>query len=280
MKRENQLILELCRFLEPDGERLRALLEEPLDGPYVLGQLLYHRVGGVAYHTLVSCGLLDRLHRECRNSLRTVYEAGAQQTASLHHVLADLGEVLEGAPFPYAVLKGAFLARLYPAGLRTSNDIDVLVGGQDISALAERLTAAGYRQGYLRGGMFTPATRTQIVSARMNRGETVPFLKRVDLPGMTYSEIDVNFSLDYKARRGTTRWRPCWHSAAACRTTACTHWGRRISCCICARICIRRRPYTTGWRRAAISHCTSTPTYIYLSAAFSTRSLRPGWPAA
>lgn len=203
MKRENQLILELCRFLEPDGARLRELLDGPLDGPYVLGQLLYHRVGGVAYHTLAACGLLDRLHRDCRNALRAIHQAGVQQTESLGQTLVELGGTLEDAPFPYAVLKGAYLARLYPPGLRTSNDIDLLIGGADISALAERLEAAGYRQGYLRAGVFTPATRTQIIAARMNRGETVPFLKRVDRPGMAYSEIDVNFSLDYKAVQET-----------------------------------------------------------------------------
>ena len=35
----------------------------------------------------------------------------------------------------------------------------------------------------------------------MNRGETVPFIKRVDLPGMEFLEIDINFSLDFKAKQ-------------------------------------------------------------------------------
>ena len=35
----------------------------------------------------------------------------------------------------------------------------------------------------------------------MNRGETVPFIKRVALPGMEYLEIDINFSLDFKAKQ-------------------------------------------------------------------------------
>ena len=32
----------------------------------------------------------------------------------------------------------------------------------------------------------------------MMRGETVPFIKEVNLPGMKFLEVDINFSLDYK----------------------------------------------------------------------------------
>lgn len=32
----------------------------------------------------------------------------------------------------------------------------------------------------------------------MMRGETVPYIKEVNLPGMQFLEVDINFSLDYK----------------------------------------------------------------------------------
>lgn len=36
----------------------------------------------------------------------------------------------------------------------------------------------------------------------MNRGETVPFVRRMGCPGMEYLELDLNFSLDYQAGGG------------------------------------------------------------------------------
>ena len=50
MKKENQLVIELCKFLDPDAEKIRKLLEETSNYPMILGQLLYNRMGGVAYY--------------------------------------------------------------------------------------------------------------------------------------------------------------------------------------------------------------------------------------
>lgn len=202
-KTEQSLVLELCRFLHPDAPRIAALLKEPLDFPWVLGQLLYNRMGGVAYYTLQKCGLLSQCSREFRNVLRSMYSSYAEQARSFVAAREELAGVLQGVPFPYALLKGGLLCGRYPLGLRTSNDFDLLIEAKDISALAQRLKAAGFAQGSLRGERFVPATRAEIVSSRMNRGETVPFLKRVDLPQMPYCEVDLNFSLDYKARQET-----------------------------------------------------------------------------
>lgn len=46
--------------------------------------------------------------------------------------------------------------------------------------------------------MFVPAPREEIIASKMMRGETVPLIKEVNLPGMKYLEVDINFSLDYK----------------------------------------------------------------------------------
>ena len=50
----------------------------------------------------------------------------------------------------------------------------------------------------MRNDVFVPATRKEIIESRMTRGETVPYIKEVDLPGLKFLEIDINFSLDYK----------------------------------------------------------------------------------
>ena len=106
---------------------------------------------------------------------------------------------MDKADFPYALLKGALLTQMYPKGLRTSNDIDILLEHNDITPFATLLKMDGFLQGNIRNGHFVPATRRDIVSSRMNRGETVPFIKKVSFPKMEYLELDINFSLDFQA---------------------------------------------------------------------------------
>lgn len=96
------------------------------------------------------------------------------------------------------MLKGAFLCQCYPEGFRTSNDVDLLVRPEDITEIGETLISAGFRQGYIRNGTFEAASRYRIIESRMTRGETVPYIKEVNLPFMRFLEVDINFSQDYK----------------------------------------------------------------------------------
>ncbi|MDP4119592.1 MAG: nucleotidyltransferase family protein [Bacillota bacterium] len=198
---ENIFILELCKFKTYDKNKLKELIEKSLDYPYILGQLLFNRVGGVAYYVLKECNLLSKLNREFRNSLKAIYDSNTQKTNSFLISLEDLSEMFKSADFNYALLKGSYLVYLYEKGLRTSNDFDILINQEDITKLSNVLKENGFVQGYIRNEQFIPATRTEIISSRMNRGETVPFIKTVDLPQMKFCEIDINFSLDFKAKQ-------------------------------------------------------------------------------
>jgi len=198
---ENQCILALCRQQDFQREYITTAFKQRLHLPYVLGQLLFHRVGGIAYHVLAECGLLSGLNREFRNPLKMVCEASRAKTKSFLQAENELALLFAQADFPHAFLKGALLSRVYPLGLRTSNDFDVLIHQQDTQKITDLLTESGFTQGFLRNDVFTPATRSDILYARMNKGETVPFVKRIGLPHMPWLEVDVNFSLDFKAEQ-------------------------------------------------------------------------------
>ncbi len=193
-KEERNLFKMLCGFKEDTfDEGLLAYAT-----PAVLGHLFFNRMQGVAYYTLKRHGALGEVNREFRNSLRTAYEANAAKNRSFYTCIQMLERALEKADCPYAMLKGAYLCALYPEGCRTSNDIDLLVLPEDVTKISHALLAAGFLQGNVKNDAFIPASRQEIISSRMLRGELVPFIKEVDLPGMKFLEIDVNFSLDYK----------------------------------------------------------------------------------
>lgn len=201
MKFENEFITEVCKFINPSSEKLGALMQRSLDYPYILGHLLYNRVGGAAFYTLQKCGLLEKTNREFRNTLRQIFISGYRKSESFCIYLNTLSAMLKNVSFPYAVLKGGYLASQYPKGLRTSNDVDFLVGQTHITDLADLLKANGFQQGELKNDTFVAASRAEILKSRMNRGETIPFVKKIDLPELEYCEIDINFSLDYKAKQ-------------------------------------------------------------------------------
>ena len=163
---------------------------------------MWHRVGGIAYYVLKKFNLLGQVNREFRNGLKSCYEMNLVKTTAFKDILYSLSTVFSEAQFPYAFLKGAYLSNeIYPDGLRTSNDFDVLVNQCDLTACTNLLLDNGFVQGFYRHEKgIVPATRRDILNSRMNRGETVPFLKQAKSVGMDVIEVDVNFSLDFKAK--------------------------------------------------------------------------------
>ena len=198
---EIQFILQLCKINTYDREKMIELINKRLDYPYILGHLLYNRVGGAAYTILKETNLLLNMNREFRNTLKMVYDCNCIRQDSNKKVLNTLYRMFNNIRVPYALLKGSFLTDVYDKGIRTSNDVDILVSQKNISEITEILKKNGFKQGNIRSGEFIEATRLEILSSRINRGETVPFIKEVNLPQMKYCEIDINYSFDYKARQ-------------------------------------------------------------------------------
>ena len=194
-EKEKQLFKALCKFKDKFTEP--SLIE--CATPNVLGHLFFHRMQGIAYGVLKENGFLGNVNREFRNSLGAAYEQNVQRNESFKKCISMLCEILNQDECKVAMLKGAYLCTHYPDGYRTSNDVDLLVHPKDVTAIGSRLFDAGFRQGNVRNGEFVAATRQEIIESKMLRGETVPYIKEVNLPFMKFFEVDINFSLDYKS---------------------------------------------------------------------------------
>ncbi len=193
-KEEKMLFKKICNF------KSKNLDEELLEyaGPCVLGHLFFNRMQGVAYGNLKEKGMLGKVNREFRNSLKGAYEQNVEKNQSFFKCVRDTGNVLSKCSCKYAMLKGAVLCGKYPLGYRTSNDIDILVDPDSVTEVGKLLEKDGFKRGNIRNGEFVEATRKEIIESKMMRGEVVPYIKKVQFPGMKYLEIDINFSLDYK----------------------------------------------------------------------------------
>ena len=193
-EKEKQLFKALCQFKD---EFTDASLTE-FATPAVLGHLFFNRMQGVAYDVLKRNGLLGKVNREFRNSLGAAYDQNIQKNESFRKCITMLSAILSSCDCKVAMLKGAYLCTHYPNGYRTSNDVDLLVLPKDVTTVGRALTSAGFSQGNIRNDEFIPATRQEIIESKMMRGETIPYVKEVNLPFMKFFEVDINFSLDYK----------------------------------------------------------------------------------
>jgi hypothetical protein len=165
---------------------------------WLLGELLSNRLGGIAFYKLKDTSFSKKAKREFLWTLECVYNSYVQKNNLFFSHLSLLGDILKNAQFKYALLKGAFLtSKLYPIGLRVSNDIDILVHQDDVSSCQQLLKDGGFIQGFYHENIgIIPATRQEILHSRLNFGETIEWNKILDGNRIC---IDVNFSVDYKA---------------------------------------------------------------------------------
>ena len=191
---EKALFNELCNF------KNKTFNEEHLEyaSPQVLGMLFFNRMQGMAYDRMRKYEVLGKVNREFRNSLKNAYEQNVEKNRGYMSSLKYLSEILSESKSKVAMLKGAYLCSHYPAGCRTSNDVDLLVSSEDVTDIGKILSDAGFSQGYIKNDIFVHASRKEVIESKMTRGETVPYVKKMDFPFMKYLEVDINFSLDYK----------------------------------------------------------------------------------
>lgn len=200
---EKELFFTLCNFVNRDTDKLNLLLTENASEE-VLGTLFFNRMQGIAYTVIRDSGLLGKVNREFRGSLKNAHEHNIEKNLTYFACIRLLSEILRDQKGKYVMLKGALLCNKYPDGCRTSNDIDLLVCPEFVTDIGNTLINAGFMQGNIRNGEFIPATRKEIIESKITRGETVPYILYVGLPFMDYLEVDINFSLDYKNSNDNT----------------------------------------------------------------------------
>lgn len=235
---ENRFVLQLCKIKTYDREQLLELIDEGLDYPYILGHLLYNRIAGVAYTVLKQANILWMLNREFRNSIQMIYDSNCVRHESYMKTLSYLSSLLKDINIPYALLKGAFLNQVYKKGIRISNDVDVLVNQNNITEITTILKKNGFKQGNVRSGKFVEATRLEILSSRINRGETVPFIKEINLPQMKFCEIDINFSFDYRAKQENNMVEDFLYNAQPAICTDNAYMNTLSSTCFLIQLCM------------------------------------------
>lgn len=195
MVNEKEFILQCLNFTNPNTQKISDLLNKDLDMPWILGQAMFHRVGGIIYYTLSENDLLENINREIKNSLKIIYEYQKIKNKIYFEDLIKINENIKNID-SFVYLKGSILnTAIFPNGTRYSNDYDILIQKSDIQKLDKPLKQNGFIQGKIKENTVIEATRKEILSSLYNRGETVPYVK---IDKSHNIEIDLNFSLECK----------------------------------------------------------------------------------
>ena len=203
------------------------LPEKGLDWYWILGFLELNRIGGYFFNRSGALGI--ELPQAAERRLSQILKEQTLRNDVMRKYIQDICIELRYEKIKFAFLKGSVMSNtnfrlsektfscmalsaddvltyrkqvheaFYGPGERVSNDIDILVRQKDITVVSELLKQMGFIQGYydFKENRIVPLPRAEILSRRMNRGETAPFLLQTQNPFVPFIEVDVNFSLGY-----------------------------------------------------------------------------------
>lgn len=168
-------------------------IEKSINAEELFGQIVLNKMVGVAYDNIE----LQSLHAELRKVMTILKNYYLSKSVIFKQQLKYLANILINFDKDYSLLKGSFLStNIYSEGQRISNDFDILISSENVSALQNLLLNNGFIQGYvINSNEIRSATRKEIIEAKMNFGETIPFVKIIENEPLV---IDINFSMDYK----------------------------------------------------------------------------------
>ncbi|MFA5676571.1 MAG: nucleotidyltransferase family protein [Christensenellales bacterium] len=192
----------------------------------VLGFIELHKLCGVFLNNANEIKTV--LPQAVEKRLQSILRLQIARNGAMKKWAEDISEELKYEKIPHAFLKGSILSNcnlryfdaarqcamlphallrlamernqtFYSPGERVSNDVDILALPSDISRIDKVLKEMGFVQGYwsAEADDVVVLSRSEILSRRMNRGETAPYIKKLGSPELPFIEVDVNFSLDY-----------------------------------------------------------------------------------
>lgn len=198
MRKEIELILlaVLVDKNEQEVSRISEILNYDMDWIYIGGILVNHRLAGYFYDGLNEVQK-SKVPKEISEIFKLIIDAQYRRQSYVNREVDCINKELLKSKIRFAGLKGViFGAMLYSKGNRRSNDIDLLVHEDDLTALDAALRSLGYIQSSLPNGRLIEATKKEKMLQRLNYHDLVPYIKHIDEIG--FFEVDINFLFDGK----------------------------------------------------------------------------------
>lgn len=191
-----QLVLMTSRYLLTDDEKeyISKLVQRyDMNWDAYLGCVLINRVNGVVYKNIRD---VQGIPKYVKYFLKVAHKEQIIRTTLHQKEIAQISQKFEEENISHSFLKGAVLNTIfYEPGDRISNDTDIMIEKDSIDKVVSLTKEMGYIQGLEQNGEIVPATKKEILFARLNTYEIIPMLKYVDPEHLPIHELDINFRL-------------------------------------------------------------------------------------
>lgn len=158
-----------------------------------LGISMINRVNGVVYMNIKD---MEGIPIYVKYFLEIAYLEQKERTRIHGDEIIKVSKIFEENGIRHVFLKGSVLNTIiYNPGDRISNDTDIMVHVEDLENTVKLLKEEGYIQGDVVDEKLIPATKKEILFARLNTYEIVPLNKPIDERYLPFHEVDVNFRL-------------------------------------------------------------------------------------
>ncbi len=143
---KEDLLLLSCARTDADIRRIKEILSSPLNWDYILVNAQRHGISSLLYRSLSSVENDTLVPGKALKNLRGKYYATLARNMRLYDELNKVLESYRDAGIDVIVLKGAALAEnaYGDIGLRSYEDIDILVREDDLQKAKRIIVAAGY----------------------------------------------------------------------------------------------------------------------------------------
>ena len=144
-------ILACATELDPgpaQQEKMRQAMSSDVDADHLIETALKEGLAGLLYRNLMKAGVLERLGRQHKERLESLYYTAVRFNAKLIHDLKKLLDQLNEKKIDVVLLQGmALLPQIYEdIGLRPMTDIDLWVLPKNYPDLIGVLSDQGYQQ--------------------------------------------------------------------------------------------------------------------------------------
>ncbi len=143
---KEDLLLLSCARTDADIRRIKEILSSPLNWDYILVNAQRHGISSLLYRSLSSVENDTLVPEKALKNLRGKYYATLAKNMQLYDELNKVLESYRNAGIDVIILKGAALAEnVYgDIGLRSFEDIDILVREDDLQKAKRIIVAGGY----------------------------------------------------------------------------------------------------------------------------------------
>ena len=180
----------------------KAIKDNVIDWYSLLGFIETNKLSGYVFNKIKEKKI--QIPKLIYSNLYNIYSLQKVKNNIARKFINQLSYQLEINHINHAFLKGSILSNCnldnkkptYKLGERTSNDIDILIDSKDIGKLEKILSQLHFKQGYYdyTKEKIILLDRKEIISRRLNRNETAPWVLKTTNTIVPFIEIDINFS--------------------------------------------------------------------------------------